>query len=63
MEDKEKLEIKAVLRHCIGVLDVDGINSKAKVKNQLNRLLDTYFAEEESQEENNGLQTKNNVVE
>lgn len=48
MEDKEKLEIKAVLRHCIGVLDVDGINAKAKVKKQLQRLLDTYFEKEEN---------------
>lgn len=47
MEDKEKLEIKAVLRHCIGVLDVDGINSKAKVKNQLKRLLEIHFKDDE----------------
>lgn len=55
--------VKGNLEHCIGLLEKDGINAKAKVKRQLKRLLDTYFAEEESQEENNGLQTKNNVVE
>lgn len=55
--------LKGNLEHCIGLLDKDGINAKAKVKKQLKRLLDTYFAEEESQEENNSLQTKNNVVE
>lgn len=55
--------VKGNLEHCIGLLEKDGINAKAKVKRQLKRLLDTYFAEEESQEENNCLQTKNNVVE
>lgn len=45
--------LKGNLEHCIGLLDKDGINAKAKVKKQLKRLLDTYFAEEESQEENN----------
>ncbi len=55
--------VKGNLEHCIGLLEKDGINAKAKVKRQLKRLLDTYFSEEESQEENNGLQTKNNVVE
>ena len=49
--------LQANLRHCIGLLDKDGINSKAKVKKELKRLLDTYFDEEdESQEENNSLQ-------
>ena len=46
MDDKEIKEIKRILRHCIGVLDIDGINSKAKVKNQLKRILDVYFKEE-----------------
>lgn len=55
--------VKGNLEHCIGLLEKDGINAKAKVKRQLKRLLDTYFSEEESQEENNGLQTNNNVVE
>ena len=45
--------VKGNLEHCIGLLEKDGINAKAKVKRQLKRLLDTYFAEEESQEENN----------
>ena len=45
--------LKGNLEHCIGLLEKDGINAKAKVKRQLKRLLDTYFAEEESQEENN----------
>ena len=45
--------VKGNLEHCIGLLEKDGINAKAKVKKQLKRLLDTYFAEEESQEENN----------
>lgn len=55
--------LKGNLEHCIGLLEKDGINAKAKVKRQLKRLLDTYFQEEESQDENNSLQTKNNVVE
>ena len=55
--------VQANLKHCIGILDKDGVKAKAKVKRQLKRLLDTYFSEEESQEENNGLQTNNNVVE
>ena len=40
------------IKKSIGLLEKDGINAKAKVKRQLKRLLDTYFAEEESQEEN-----------
>lgn len=44
--------LKGNLEHCIGLLEKDGINAKAKVKRQLKRLLDTYFAEEESQDEN-----------
>ena len=44
--------LKGNLEHCIGLLEKDGINAKAKVKRQLKRLLDTYFTEEESQEEN-----------
>lgn len=48
--------VKANLEHCVGLLEIDGVNAKAKVKKQLKRLLDTYFDEEESQEENNSLQ-------
>ena len=40
------------IKKSIGLLEKDGINAKAKVKRQLKRLLDTYFAEEESQDEN-----------
>lgn len=39
--------LKGNLEHCIGLLEKDGINAKAKVKRQLKRLLDTYFVEEE----------------
>lgn len=45
--------LKGNLEHCIGLLEKDGINAKSKVKRQLKRLLDTYFAEDESQDENN----------
>ena len=43
--------VKANLEHCIGLLEIDGVNAKAKVKKQLKRLLDTYFGDDE--EENN----------
>lgn len=49
------------LKHCIGLLDTQGTKAKPKVKKQLKRLLDTYF-DEEDEEENNGLQPNNNVV-
>ena len=42
--------VEANLRHCIGLLDKDGINSKAKVKKELKRLLDTYFEDDENEE-------------
>lgn len=45
--------VKGNLEHCIGLLDKDGINAKAKVKKQLKRLLDTYFDEEDEEENNN----------
>lgn len=45
--------VKTNLEHCVGLLEIDGVNAKAKVKKQLKRLLDTYFEEEETQEENN----------
>ncbi len=57
MDDREKLSLKANLSHCIGLLEIDGANTKAKVKKELKRILDIYFDEEkESQEENNSLQ-------
>lgn len=48
--------LKGNLEHCIGLLEKDGINSKAKVKKQLKRLLDTYFEDEEEVEEENNNQ-------
>lgn len=39
--------VKANLEHCVGLLEIDGVNSKAKVKKELKRLLDTYFEDEE----------------
>lgn len=55
--------VKGNLEHCIGLLEKDGINAKAKVKRQLKRLLDTYFEEDEEPKwENYSLQPNNNVV-
>lgn len=46
MDEKEKLSLKANLSHCIGLLEIDGTNTKAKVKKELKRILDVYFKEE-----------------
>ena len=40
--------VSANLENCVELLSKDGINAKAKVKKQLQRLLDTYFEEEEN---------------
>lgn len=40
--------VGANLENCVELLAKDGINAKAKVKKQLQRLLDTYFEEEEN---------------
>jgi len=45
--------VKANLEHCVGLLETEGAKSKAKVKKQLKRLLDTYFDDEEESQENN----------
>lgn len=47
MDDKEKLSLKANLCHCIGLLEIDGTNTKAKVKKELKRILDVYFKDDE----------------
>ena len=47
MDDKEKLSLKANLSHCIGLLEIDGTNTKAKVKKELKRILDVYFKDDE----------------
>ena len=52
MEEKEINEIKMVLRHCLGILDIDGTNTKAKVKKELKRILEVYFEEEKETEKN-----------
>ena len=46
MDDKEKSSLKANLSHYIGLLEIDGTNTKAKVKKELKRILDVYFKEE-----------------
>jgi len=46
MDDKEKSSLKANLSHCIGLLEIDGTNTKAKVKKELKRILEVYFEEE-----------------
>ena len=48
MDEKEKSCLKANLSHCIGLLEIDGTNTKAKVKKELKRILDVYFKEEKN---------------
>lgn len=53
--------VAANLSHCIGLLDKDGINAKAKVKKELKRLLDTYFEDDEEVEENEVRRVQENM--
>lgn len=46
MDDKEKSSLRVNLSHCIGLLEIDGTNTKAKVKKELKRILDVYFNDE-----------------
>ncbi len=41
--------VQANLKHCIGILDKDGVKAKAKVKKELKRLLDTYFEDDDEE--------------
>lgn len=50
MDDREKLSLKANLSHCIGLLEIDGINTKSKVKKELKRILEVYFEEEKEKQ-------------
>ena len=52
-DDNGAYIVKANLERCVGFLDEDGVNSKAKVKKELQRLIDTYFEDDETQENNN----------
>ena len=52
MDDREKLNLKANLSHCIGLLEIDGTNTKAKVKKELKRILEVYFEEKKETEKN-----------
>lgn len=47
MDDREKLSLKANLSHCIGLLEIDGTNTKSKVKKELKRILEVYFKDDE----------------
>lgn len=53
--------VQANLSHCIGLLEKDGINSKAKVKKELKRILDTYFDENEEVEGNEVRRVQGNM--
>lgn len=57
MDDREKLSLKANLSHCIGLLEIDGTNTKSKVKKELKRILEVYFQEEKEKQflESNGI--------